>query len=553
MNKNANDQYQMSSEREESLWSEATIVFDSSALLDLYFLPESTREKVSNEIFEKLPGRLWIPAHVQFEYLKNREKVIKKPISEKYQPLIKKIKKISSSASSDILKRVEEVIRDTIKDNSHPYLNQEHINDFKKKADTFISYANNFEKNILNEIKRVEKQILNVKNNDDVLESLESFFKVGRDFSFDEILEITKEGKHRYEFRIPPGYGDFYNNEKKGIQIFGDLIIWKQILEFSKESKKPVIFITNDITKDKDWCYIDNKATELRIYSPREELIKEIKDYSSVDFWMYNLPQFLYYANHYLKSTIQEEVIQNISQFINTQNLKGNCLSFECNSCGKIHKYNESEFDLEFDHVSSSKRNMGIENQYQTQEHFECDCGNNITTTFELWEYPEGIHNYDSLKIDSAKLLESFDFTINFYDDELDSCRCHICSENRHEIGNGVHFLYAQEFVNEYDSTHLHHRFSSVLYGNCEACGELHIKCALCSSVTLLMQYYGEEVVECEGGCGLKYSLDTTESFEGIGSYKIRLIDHRKEMCTICGEDFLNVNETKICYDCEIN
>jgi hypothetical protein len=560
MDRNAIKPYRLTDEEEVILWKDAIIVFDSSALLDLYFSPKSERVKINNEIFKELKDRLWIPNHVQYEYLKNREKIIKKPITEKYDPLKKKIEKFLINGKSDITKRIDEIIRETINSDNHPHLPQKHFDDYKKIVDEFLKQKESFQKqtevfqkNILDEIKSVEKEITDVEGDDDVLDSLETHFKVGREFSFEEIIEITKEGKHRFEFKIPPGYGDLYKGEKKGTQIFADLIIWKQILEFSKEAKKPIIFITNDISKDEDWCYLDKKATEQRIYSPREELIKEIKDNSSVDFWMYNLPQFLYQANEHLKSTIKEETIKNFFQFINTKKTKSNYLKFKCDSCGRIHKHSETEFDLDFDCIGGSERNMGTENQYEAQEHFKCNCGNDIEVRFELWEYPIGVHNYDNIEIDNAELLDSFHFTIDFFEDEHepDFCTCHQCTGNKDEMGNGVVFDYNQDIINEYDSTHPNHKFSSVKYGNCDWCNELHIRCTNCGSVTLLSQHHENEEIECEGGCGLKYTLDTSDDFEQIGDYNIKLIDHRIEKCSGCGKDFIDKNSTELCDECE--
>jgi len=93
MDRNTIKPYLLSEEKELFLWEKAIIVFDSSALLDIYFLPKAARSKIYLEIFEKLPEKLWIPFHVQFEYLNNREKIIVKPISEKYDPSKVKIKK----------------------------------------------------------------------------------------------------------------------------------------------------------------------------------------------------------------------------------------------------------------------------------------------------------------------------------------------------------------------------------------------------------------------------------------------------------------------------
>ena len=559
MDRNTIKPYRLTNEKEAILWKDAIIVFDSSALLDLYFSPKSERQKIDKEIFTELKDRLWLPNHVQYEYLKNREKIIKKPITEKYDPLKKKIQNLSISRKSEISKRIDEIIRETINGDKHPHLKQNVLDDFKtivddfvKKTEDFQKQTEDFQKNILTEIDIVEKEITDVENDDDVLESLETHFKVGREFTFDEIIEITKEGKHRYEFKIPPGYGDYYKGEKKGTQIFADLIIWKQILEFSKEEKKPIIFITNDITKDDDWGYIDKKATEPRIYSPREELIKEIKDNSSVDFWMYNLPQFLYQANKHLESTIKDETIQNFYQFINTKKSKSNYLKFKCNSCSRIHKYDESEFNLDFDCIGGSERNMGTENQYQAEEHFKCNCGNEIEVKFEVWEYPEGVHNYDSIEIDNAELLDSFHFTIDFYDDEgPDFITCHICDGNKEGMGNFVRFDADINLENEFVDKIPESEYSSVSCGSCDWCSSLHIECPDCGAITLMDQNYANENIECEGGCGLIFKMDTTNDRENLGEFDLKLVDDRIKECSGCGEKFIDEELTEICEKCE--
>ena len=53
------------------------------------------------------------------------------------------------------------------------------------------------------------------------------------------------EGNDRYEKKIPPGYKDAI--KKSGIldnNAYGDLIVWKEILRFSKKEKKNIIYVT---------------------------------------------------------------------------------------------------------------------------------------------------------------------------------------------------------------------------------------------------------------------------------------------------------------------
>lgn len=66
---------------------EGLIVFDTSALLDLYYYSFETQKEIFENVFQYLNGRLWIPSQVYFEYLKNKSTVAEKPIAT-YQNLI---------------------------------------------------------------------------------------------------------------------------------------------------------------------------------------------------------------------------------------------------------------------------------------------------------------------------------------------------------------------------------------------------------------------------------------------------------------------------------
>jgi len=310
----------MTDEREEKLWEDAIFVFDTSFLLDLYEFSKPQRQEIYENIFEKIKNRLWIPAHVQYEYLKNREAVISKPIKNQLEPLEKEIKVIresikglNGSINKDISKKIDSLKEKTKKSEKHTCISSEHFDAYTVQIDMLVQHNSKalkevelIEKKILDEIDSSRKAIENVEENDDLLEAIEKYFEVGREFSFDEVIEITKEGKHRYEFKIPPGYGDYYKKEKKGTQIFGDLIIWKQILEYAKDKKLPIIFLTNDTRKDDDWCTTHSRG---RI-KPREELIKEIYDFTSVEFWMYESNSFIHNAEKYLKSHIDDTLFE---------------------------------------------------------------------------------------------------------------------------------------------------------------------------------------------------------------------------------------------------
>lgn len=416
------DIYRLTYEREKKMWQDAIFIFDSSALLDFYFLPPETRSKIFELFATKLKNRLWIPSQVKYEYYKNREKIIRKPISEKYKPL----KDENLNAIKKYIKEIENKLSDlknkTKKEDKHPHISQEEIDAFLVKTEAFKKESAVFEDSIVKKISQVEKEINQLPSNDDVLKAVTDLFKVGRYYDFREIIEITKEGKHRYEYLVPPGYEDLKDKDKKGTQIFGDLIIWKQIIEFATEIKKPIVLICNDLKED--WCHLEENITEKRIERPREELIKEIYDSSEVDFWMYNQPQFLYKSNEYFNAEIEKQNIDNLTELLAIKAKPENALVFVCKRCGRRHIYKREDLEMYFECIGSEERNMGPENEYQATEYVECDkCGNEINITFSVWEYPVGIHNYDEIEMDGATLISCFPFSVDFFDEpEPDIC-----------------------------------------------------------------------------------------------------------------------------------
>lgn len=96
------------------------------------------------------------------------------------------------------------------------------------------------------------------------------------DYTQSQLLEIIQKGEVRYRYKIPPGYMDDpkINKDscKEGVDIFGDLIIWFQIIDCAREQSRPVVFVTSD-TKE-DW-FINSKNQPKE---PRKELISEFNE-----------------------------------------------------------------------------------------------------------------------------------------------------------------------------------------------------------------------------------------------------------------------------------
>jgi hypothetical protein len=414
MNIESFEKYELSPKKEKKLWKESIIIFDTSALIDFYFYHKETRKEIFEKIFPKLENRLWIPNHVQFEYLKNRKDKIEKPISENYNPIRnEKLKKLDL-AKSEILKVAKQIKEETFKPEKHPFIPQEKIDEFIDFTKEIENKINQFDKDIKAEIDKQEEEIKSLNENDTILTAFEKYLEVGEESSHLQIMNIVNEGEIRYKFQIPPGYEDL--QDKIGTQIFGDLIIWKQILSYSKEQNKSIIFICNDLKID--WC-IRDKIYRNRIAKPRNELIKEFNDNNSKDFWMYSQSQFIFKAKGFLQVDISDAKIEEISNVIRNRNK--NELIYECNDCGNRTIIPEENLNYEFECIESNKRQMGIENHYKMEEDLRCAyCHTPTNLTFEIWEYPKYALNHEEINIENAKIIKSLDFAKIFEDNFID-------------------------------------------------------------------------------------------------------------------------------------
>lgn len=128
---------------------------------------------------------------------------------------------------------------------------------------------------------------------------------------------------------------------------------------------------------------------------------------------------------------------------------------------------------------------------------------------------------------------------------------CEECDGNRDSYGNYINFWNDIDLINEYPSNHPYSKYTSANAGNCEWCSTLHIKCPKCETVNSLSEYRLDEKIECEGGCGLEFYVDTSDDIDGFGERQIKIIDSRIVKCANCGEDFIDDMGIEICEKCE--
>ena len=313
--------YYIDDEKKRDIFKSGIVVFDTSALLDLYYYSSKTRTEIFEKAFKYLKGRLWMPAQVHFEYLKNKGKVAEKPMLSYRRLLdkqnkdggyvntiVEKAKALQSQELGEIKNQLKTLKEQTLGPEKHPHLPLDIYLEFDSaltaldnSLTAFSSQADEFKSKMSDEIEKKIKELQSSVLPDNVYNTIEENFQIGKEYSFSKMMEIAKEGKNRYEEDIPPGYED--GKEKIGLQKYGDLFVWKQILDCASSKQMDFVLVTNDVKSD--W-FEDDKKT------PRFELLKEFHEKANKSIWFFSMKSFIYYINELLDDQIHETVLQEI-------------------------------------------------------------------------------------------------------------------------------------------------------------------------------------------------------------------------------------------------
>lgn len=294
--------YLPSKEEFAALWKECIFVLDANVLLNIYRYPQQARDDFIS-VLSKISDRIWIPFHTALEYQRNRIGVIIEQNKRFHE-----VKKILEETQKTLLSRLDQL---QLKKRHSSIDPERFITDVRSIFDSFIV-----------ELDKQEGLQLSIQGDDPIRNKIEEILvdKMGSPPNNQEHLDaIFKNGEARYEVQQPPGYLDS-KKEKDNVcdkysygdlvyhRKFGDLIIWKQIIEEAKSRKiKHLIFITDD--DKEDWWLIVNYMGEKQI-GPRPELIEEIcREAGTEHFYMYNSERFMKYASEYLGVQINKKSI----------------------------------------------------------------------------------------------------------------------------------------------------------------------------------------------------------------------------------------------------
>lgn len=278
--------YKLSKDELKSHWEKDIFCFDANVLLNLYRYSPSTREAFFN-LLEKVKDRIWITYQAAFEYQKNRLIVI-----NAQREAYKDIRETLTKKKGEIEAKLNSFKK-------HPYLQ---TTELKRQIESAFD-------SIARDLDKLEDKHPDYLENDPVWEKLSFLLdgKVGDDFSKEDLEKLFRDGKKRYDEKVPPGYMDMKEKQNEGNRSFyGDIIVWKQVIEKAKAIDCSIILITDDLKED--WWYKFKGKT----ISPRPELMKEFKEETKKRINIYQADKFLEMANKNLSQHTTKEAIQEI-------------------------------------------------------------------------------------------------------------------------------------------------------------------------------------------------------------------------------------------------
>ena len=290
------------------IWDDACtiFVFDTNFLLNFYSYEEETR----NELFDLLnviKDRLWLPHQVALEYQMRRLEIIARE-RDTFHKIDRFFERINEDISVKII--------DDLKIKSRLPVLAKELDSFSKKINSLII---KFRNEVLERQQELKPDVI---SHDSIREKFDSLFQsnIGNPYSNEELLNIYSEGLARYQNKIPPGFKDRPKDELEEYiysgcsykKEFGDLIIWKQILNMAKKPQvKNVVFITDE--KKEDWWYQIRK----KMVGPLQALQTEIYNETAIEhFKMYDTSSFLQAAKEYVNADIKESSLEDISSVI---------------------------------------------------------------------------------------------------------------------------------------------------------------------------------------------------------------------------------------------
>ncbi len=269
-----------------ALWESAIIVPDTNILLHLIRHSASVRSQLMG-VFERKRDALWIPYQVGMEFQKRRLDVQQQTL-DAYERL-----------ADDIMTFVNQARNKLNQYRAHPII------DIDREITALDLYSSDSRKRLAawREKHPSDELAASFGRVSDLFAG-----RVGAKPTEERLAAIRKDGEDRYAKRVPPGFEDA-KKASEGGDKFGDLIIWKEMIEKAKTDQRPIIFVTDD--GKADWWYIHHGKK----LGPHPDLVEEFLAITGQQFHIYELLQFLRFAVE-TGSVIQEAAVQQIADTV---------------------------------------------------------------------------------------------------------------------------------------------------------------------------------------------------------------------------------------------
>ncbi|WDH78219.1 PIN domain-containing protein [Microbacterium esteraromaticum] len=277
--------YPPSDDEMSKIWDEGLIVLDTNALLNILRYSAVTRDQLL-DLLGKKKDQIWIPYQVGLEFHRKR-RGMPGDLTKAFNGV--------QEALNDAVSNVETALS-TLGRHAQPEADelraafQEHAKQLKKK------------------VKRASEKHAEAVTSEQVqtatFNRISELYagRVGEPYIEDDLKKLYREGTERYDKRLPPGYMDAA--DKKDERKYGDLVLWRQILDHAKNVKKPLLFVTDD--NKEDWWHIASGKT----VGARPELIEEYYEASGERAHFYNLRRYLAYAQERGEDISDESVAE---------------------------------------------------------------------------------------------------------------------------------------------------------------------------------------------------------------------------------------------------
>lgn len=276
--------YRPTTDEVTSMWSSGILILDTNALLNLFRYSSGAREDFFKALAAKSDS-VWIPHQVGLEFHRNRISTVNqqnKAFSDIESALGKA--RDAADAAFNTYKR-------------HPSL------DIKPLRDGFASAIDGLISTLQSSQNRHDIDMVAASTNDGILEEITKLFegKVGEPFDAEALTALYKEGADRYEKSVPPGFKDASKPEPGR---YGDLVLWKQILQHAGAVNKPAIFVTDD--QKEDWWYTVDSFR----HGPRPELVEEYFVASGERIHFMTTDRFLEFARSQIDGIRSESITE---------------------------------------------------------------------------------------------------------------------------------------------------------------------------------------------------------------------------------------------------